>query len=285
MFVDFLRGVEERCLICSPYIGDFPIRRLVSIAQGSGREHSLNLTVVTDMSLDNLVSGSTDIDALVLLKESIKNTNIYHLPKLHAKVYVSDEKEALISSANFTAGGWLANLEYAVRLNAPGEVRRVRRDIERYARLGGPVSENRLQLLRALVSDLQSTVADERNWIDSRIREASDHLHRQASDELIRVRIGRRTIHSLFSETIEYILKDGSFSTEEIHQRVRELHPDLCDDSVDRVIDGQRYGKLWKHQVRTAQQHLKRTGRIVYDEGTRRWHRPPDSAVSPATRE
>jgi hypothetical protein len=50
---------------------------------------------------------------------------------------------------------------------------------------------------------------------------------------------------------------------------VQALHPDLCDDLVDRVIDGQHFGKKWKHAVRTAQQHLKRQGQIELHEG--RW--------------
>ena len=49
-------------------------------------------------------------------------------------------------------------------------------------------------------------------------------------------------------------------STEDLYSSIADLHPDLCDDSVDRVIDGKRFGKKWKHAVRTAQQQLKRKG-------------------------
>lgn len=31
---------------------------------------------------------------------------------------------------------------------------------------------------------------------------------------------------------------------------------------MDRVIDGKRFGKKWKHAVRTAQQKLKRDGLV-----------------------
>lgn len=274
-FRDFLHTVERRCVICSPYVGADPVRQLVAMTRARGLERSLDVTVLTDVSLDHLVAGSTDINALVALKDSIQNTSIYHLPSVHAKVYVSDEKLALIGSANFTTGGWLTNLEYAVRLDVPAAVRRVRHDIEQYARLGGAVSDSHLLHVRTLVNDLRLALNDERLSIDSRIREAAETLRQQASDELLRARIGNRTVHSIFSETIEYVLKDGPLPTEEIHQRVRGIHPDLCDDTIDRVIDGQRYGKLWKHQVRSAQQHLKRTGRIAYEEESHRWHRLP----------
>ena len=58
--------------------------------------------------------------------------------------------------------------------------------------------------------------------------------------------------------------------TEELHPLVQLLHPDLCDDSVDRVIDGEHFGKKWKHYVRNAQQYLKRHGEIRFDGS--RWH-------------
>jgi hypothetical protein len=52
-------------------------------------------------------------------------------------------------------------------------------------------------------------------------------------------------------------------ATRDIHREVQRIHPDLCDDTVDRVINGQRFGKKWKHAVRRAQYHLKQKGEIV----------------------
>jgi hypothetical protein len=43
------------------------------------------------------------------------------------------------------------------------------------------------------------------------------------------------------------------------------MHPDLCDDKLDRVIGGVNFGKKWKHLVRSAQQALKREGCIALD--------------------
>ena len=59
-------------------------------------------------------------------------------------------------------------------------------------------------------------------------------------------------------------------STEQLHLYVQQIHPDLCDDSIDRVIDGKHYGKKWKHYVRNSQQHLKAKGLIELTNGN--WH-------------
>ena len=57
----------------------------------------------------------------------------------------------------------------------------------------------------------------------------------------------------------------GPMATSVLHPLISEIHPDLCDDTLDRVIDGRRYGKKWKHAVRTAQAHLKSRGVIGFD--------------------
>lgn len=66
-------------------------------------------------------------------------------------------------------------------------------------------------------------------------------------------------MHAVFVKTIMFLLeKHGPLSTEQLHPLIEQIHPDLCDNTVDRVIDGKSFGKKWKHAVRTAQQHLKK---------------------------
>lgn len=72
-----------------------------------------------------------------------------------------------------------------------------------------------------------------------------------------------------------YVADYKMLRTEELHPLIQLLHPDLCDDSVDRVIDGVHFDKKWKHCVRNAQQYLKRNGEIQFDGS--RWH-----LISPA---
>ncbi len=80
-----------------------------------------------------------------------------------------------------------------------------------------------------------------------------------------------KTINAIFSDTILYFLeKKGALSTEEIHPLIQAMHPDICDDSIDRVINGQHFGKRWKHLVRNAQQALKKRGLIFLKNN--KWH-------------
>ena len=77
-------------------------------------------------------------------------------------------------------------------------------------------------------------------------------------------------MHTVFEKTVLYLLAaHGPLRTVELHPMIQAMHPELCDDTVDRVIDGKRFGKKWKHAVRTAQQQLKRKGLARYE--AHRW--------------
>lgn len=270
-FQHFMQHLEQDCLICSPYITTGPVTKLVDAIRTKRWEETLTLKVVTDISLGNIVNGSTDVAALLYLKESIQHVEIVYLPRIHAKVYISGNASAIVSSANFTDGGFYHNLEYGVRLTEPTTVARVRQDIENYAQLGGIVTRTRLLELKTRIDKVKAAVREEQKSINRRLRELSTELEREAADELLRVRIQGTTINTIFAQTIVYLLARRAMTTEELHRYIQEIHPDLCDDTVDRVIDGEHFGKLWKHQVRNAQQHLKRNGLIAYDPGRRVW--------------
>ncbi|MFQ6007779.1 MAG: hypothetical protein ACE5K8_02400, partial [Candidatus Zixiibacteriota bacterium] len=72
-------------------------------------------------------------------------------------------------------------------------------------------------------------------------------LHR-AHGEVLRARAAGRAPHAIFAEAILYLLRIGPATTEELHAKIQAIHPDLCDDSIDRVIDGRHFGKKWKHK-------------------------------------
>lgn len=95
---------EEDLLICSPYVTregtEFVSDHLSSRFKSAGR-----FTFVTDLSPVNVAQGSTDPDALNSLSKSVSRFIVMHLPRLHAKVYVSDCSRAVVSSGNLTRGG------------------------------------------------------------------------------------------------------------------------------------------------------------------------------------
>ena len=103
-----LASAERELLICSPYITSDGIRFVEECSRAELRRHG-KCTVVTNLAPTNVVQGVTDPRALQRLSRSISNIALWHLPRLHAKVYVADAATAIVTSANLTLGGVRAN--------------------------------------------------------------------------------------------------------------------------------------------------------------------------------
>lgn len=270
-FSNFINSLESNCVICSPYITAGPVRQLVDVLERKHLQSAINIKILTDMSAGNLVLGSTDIEALIFMTQRIYNVEVVYLPRIHAKIYISGESLAIISSANFTDGGSFRNLEYGVQISEPTLIRQVIKDTTEYAKLGTTVTSSQLSELHNQVQELRSVVREEQRSINKKLRIVSAKLQRKTEDNLIRIRTHQRTAHAIFAETILYLLSRRHMSTVELNEHIQVIHPDLCDDNIDRVIDGKHFGKFWKHQVRTSQGYLKRKGVIKYDAEQRMW--------------
>jgi len=272
-FEEFADSIVSDCFICSPYITFGPIKTLAQTIAAKKIRDSVQINILTDISLRALVQGATEIPALLYLFENHPNVSVTYLPRIHAKVYIADKSSAIVASANFTDGGETRNFEYGVKISDSVMVQKIQSDINAYQKLGASVNQTQLTEIQKQVESIRVAVQIEQKKISQKIRLESKKRERFVEDNLIRIRVKGRSLNSIFSETLLYLLSQKPMKTEELNLRVKNIHPDLCDDDLDRVIDGRRFGKLWKHQVRTAQAHLKRTGLIFYDEEKRLWRK------------
>ena len=94
---------------------------------------------------------------------------------------------------------------------------------------------------------------------------------REARPEFVAAQVGGRTKHAVFGEAIRFVLAQGPLSTAAIHEQVSALLPDLCDDAKPLTINGQTFGRVWKHDVRNAQLDLRRRGVIARNRDTGLW--------------
>jgi phosphatidylserine/phosphatidylglycerophosphate/cardiolipin synthase-like enzyme len=212
-----------------------------------------------------------DVTALRLFHNRFRRTTVVSVPRLHAKVYISDSERAIVTSANLTHGGIDGNIEYGVQLDEAPLVRRISEDMEAYAGIGSAVSSDVLDHLVGVEQDLRDKYQEVLRSARADLRQRFDNQYRQATKEFVATQVGPRSATTVFSEAILYALATVPLSTVDLHPSIQRLLPDLCDDRVELVINGERYGKKWKHQVRNAQQALKRSGLIAFDG--RRWQR------------
>lgn len=261
---------ENFLLFASPFITR-------SVAQWIGDQLAKNEAVqrlqilcLTNVRLDSILSGSLELEGLTDLGRSFSNFVPIHIPALHAKVFIADYKFAIITSGNLTHGGIKGNREYGVALRSPKIVRQVRTDFESYAQLGAALSVSNITDLSLEFADLKAEYrAGQRKTLRAAGAEFKNKL-RTAEERILSFRARGKSNQSIFCDTIEYVLSNGPLKTVDIHPLVQQIHPDLCNDSEDRIIDGVRFGKRWKHLVRSAQYALKVRGRVSYDG--ERWH-------------
>jgi hypothetical protein len=229
--------------------------------------HRPSLTLVTDLSSDTCLSGATDVKAVAKLVTACPNARLFFLPSLHAKVYIADERAAVVTSANFTDSGWLRNIEYGVGTHDPEKIREIRRNIADFSLLGSVVDAEQVQRLAIEVTDLRELRRRAERSIRGTLRRELARRMELHQEQVLRIRSAGRTAHAIFADTILFLLRHGPMSTRDMNPAIQRIHPDLCDDTIDRVIDGRHFGKKWKHAVRTSQVTLRRQGAIVLRDG------------------
>jgi len=256
-------------MIVSPFIKRSEAEWVCGALESAGQLPYLRLQVLTDLRSDSVLNGSLDIEALETLAEATPNASVINLPRLHAKVYVADDAFAVVGSGNLTPAGLEGNYEYGVAFRETDIVTRIRSDLEDYARIGNRLAPEVIRALAIVGRGLTDEYSELQRSAKASFRRRFTQKLRSANYEFIKAQVGSRSANSLFSETIVYLLSRGPLTTHELHPRIQRLLPDLCDDDVELIIDGERFGKRWKHGVRNAQQFLKKSARIKFDG--RRW--------------
>lgn len=263
-----VRGASEHVLIASPFVSQRGVEFFVNHLSDAIRNRG-HVQVLASLSPQNVVQGATEPESLQRLEETVSDAALYHLPHLHAKVYVADTQDAILTSGNLTAGGLERNFEYGVYTSDWEAVSTIRKDLEEYAELGTRVTKEELQSYVEAAQNVRATYQEQQESQKEEARRNFEKAFAEARDELIHMRLRGESTNATFAKTILYLLRRrGPMATEELHPHIQRIHPDLCDDSVDRVVAGENYGKRWKHRVRAAQSTLKQRGDIELDNGT-----------------
>lgn len=255
-------NAKQELFISSPFVNMAGVKILAGSV--SARD-SVQLTLLTSLTPQNIIEGVTEPSALLELFQQFTRVKVSSLSKLHAKVYLVDRRFGIITSANLTGGGLVGNFEYGVLLTDADAVAAIRKDMTQYYSLGNILVEEVLRKVREESVRLRSIQRKAANVVNkTNLKELLGQAENDIEYELLRNRLrGGRTINAIFADTILHILeKKGPLSTREINPFVQAIHPDICDDSIDRVINGEHFGKKWKHMVRNSQQYLLRKGFI-----------------------
>ncbi len=106
IFMGLVKSSKEQ-LFASPFVKNNVTRKVIEIRPKGSRT-----CLLTSYKLTNFYRGSSDLEAL---SDCIKNNiEVKSYSKLHAKTYIFDSERAIVTSANFTLGGWRNNYECGI---------------------------------------------------------------------------------------------------------------------------------------------------------------------------
>jgi hypothetical protein len=259
------RNADRSLLLAAPFIKEKEARSIAELASPARKAGGLSLVVLTDLRPESILNDSLDIEALGIFAREFRRSQVFSVPRLHAKVYIADTARAIIGSANLTPSALDQNREYGVLIDDASVVRQIEDDMWRFARLGSSVEPGALNQLQEIAAEVKSEYQALQRSASANLRRRFSALLRRAHRNFVATQVGSRSANAVFSEAIMYLLTEGPRATRELQPRVQGLLPDLCDDSAELVINGESFGKKWKHHVRNAQQSLKRAGRIRLD--------------------
>lgn len=112
-----IAGCKEKFLVASPYVGSY----LPSLAKQLSKK--VRQVLVTRTDLRDFAKGASDIDAVCDVARL--GMEVKSLPRLHAKVYIIDNRSALVTSANATPSGMRRNWECGIATHDEKEVLRL----------------------------------------------------------------------------------------------------------------------------------------------------------------
>jgi len=260
---ELVASARERLLLAAPFITHWPLEVVEEALDGRRLD---DLSILTNFSVNSLADRLVDPGALLRFCQRRGEACVFHLPGLHAKAYIADRTRAIVTSANLTTSAIRDNVEAGVTF-AGIHAARLAAWLDAHAAIGVRVVPTQLidldRVAQTLEASRQRADPGARAAVAEALTATADHLRQ------LRAQSGRST-NSVFSATVRLALSSGPKTTPELHAIVQAIHPDLCDDSIDRVINGVRFGRRWKHMVRSAQQYLKRQGIIDLSRG--RWH-------------
>jgi hypothetical protein len=154
-FLDLIRNSNDQ-LLASPFIKN-NIAQLIL----DNKPKRSQISFLTNYKLTNFYRHSSDLDALrSFIKSRIEVRNY---PRLHAKTFIFDHDNAIITSANLTLGGFKHNYECGVLIHDSNLTNQLRQDFLRIFRNKDESSQVNEKIL-ALTESILSKVPKEKKF-------------------------------------------------------------------------------------------------------------------------
>lgn len=163
-FVSELQNTQDLKII-SPFIGDNMVTHLLKNWRGN------KIQIITRFNLNDFQSGVSSLKALRRLIEN--GAEIKGIKNLHSKAYIFDAKSMIITSANFTNGGFFTNYELGIKSENEDQIKEALHyfiklwifdesllDLEKIIEWQKIISENRIPKVAPKLKDYGTSIVE-----------------------------------------------------------------------------------------------------------------------------
>lgn len=253
-FVKLVERSSKSIYICSPYIKYDIVREIYNHKAGM-----VDLKVLTNINLASFYKGASDVNAIELFLSNGHKAN--NFPHLHAKFYIFDEQQMIITSANLTSSGLKRNLEYGVYTDELSLVDQAVKDFNRFSKntIAGKITVAHLETISSIIDGMG--VYDNNPFPQTKLEflPDDDFIPAQSLQEISLLLGGWTRV--LFEELItlpnvvfttsdfQYILprlKQKYPDNNTIEAKIRQQLQELRDLGLIKFVKRGTYQKLWK---------------------------------------
>lgn len=120
----------------------------------TAKNNSSKLQMITAFRIMSVYSGLIDLAAIEKILANSGRVKTY--PRLHSKIYIFDNQEAVITSANLTVGGLEKNFEYGIYVDDRTIVKTIVNDFDRLYRddKTGEINQADLDIVKKILDHL-----------------------------------------------------------------------------------------------------------------------------------
>ncbi|MFA5670021.1 MAG: phospholipase D-like domain-containing protein [Balneolaceae bacterium] len=253
-FLNLIKDSKNKIRITSPFIKENICDDILSI-----KKRSSSIELITSFKLINLYSGSLDINGIEKLIDNASNVSNHS--KLHSKIYIFDDKKAVITSSNLNNGGLVNNYEYGILIDDKKVVYDVISDFELLLEHEdtGTIKKSDLITVRKILAkipihltlnipkySLQNNVEFE--VVSTDITNISSSLSGWKKEVfLIANKIESQNFNLQQIYSLENHLSHIYPKNKNIKDKIRQQLQFLRDISLIEFLGNGQYKKLWKH--------------------------------------
>lgn len=159
LYTDFFtlcRESTQKIRLCAPFVKEDIVSEIFD-----QKSSSCEVELITKINLKNFYNKSIDLNALRIIVNN--GGRVFNFPKLHAKFFIFDDRQVVITSANLTTSGLKQNYEYGIFTNEADLLQTVVSDFNNLQQnqITGRINSSHIDQISSILAEIPEFPAPE----------------------------------------------------------------------------------------------------------------------------